>query len=239
MIHAAIHGKLDGLESDDALAAVVFTRLRDLPPAVIANWLATARSHLDPVARVLSFAAAPVIERPGENPARREQRPARADIVIRIDDTVVVIEAKLRSSASQLDGRAGPLARHWQAAAEDGGTDAATTALIYLTPHLAPPEAELAASAELLGTGAAKLWWLSWSSLAPILERQVATGERTCGVVAADLLAYLACVGLLRFHGWRLAPRWQHHPCWRYRRAPPSHYWLESPINNPVWRFSR
>jgi hypothetical protein len=238
MIHAALQGKLTCLDSEDALTSVVFTRLRYLPPQVLGEWLTTARSHADLTARAKLRTAEPVIDFwPSIKDTLRGYGSVEPDVVLRFDDEIVVIEAKLWSPKSQTGDGLDQLARQWRGAIDQYGTHGRVSALIYLTPHLELPTAALTESAEALGPDASSLWWLSWSSLVPILEQQVATGDRTSRIVAADLLTYLARVGLLRFRGWRLAPRWQHNACWTYHRPTSATYWRASRIQNTCWSY--
>jgi hypothetical protein len=264
MIHAALYGKLNCLDSEDALTCAVFTRLRYLPPRVLGEWLATARSHADPAARAALRTSEPVIEFwPSVKDTLRGHGSVEPDIILRFDDEILVIEAKLWSSKSQTHDGLDQLARQWRGATDHYGAHVRVSALIYLTQHLEPPKAALAESAEALKADASSLWWLSWSSLAPILEQQLTTDDRVSRVVAADLLAYLTRVGLLRFRGWRLAPRWQRDACWIYhqptlprfrgwRLAPRRQrdarwtyrqrritYWRASAISNRAWRYPR
>ena len=167
----------------------------------------------------------------------RGQGSVEPDIILRFDDEILVIEAKLWSSKSQIDDGLDQLARQWRGAADHYGAHVRVSALIYLTPHLEPPAAALAESAKALGADASSLWWLSWSSLAPILEQQLTSVDRVSHIVAADLLAYLSRVGLLRFRGWRLDLRWQRNACWGYRRPAPATYWRAPAINNACWTY--
>jgi hypothetical protein len=261
MIHAALYGKLGCLDSEDALTCAVFTRLRYLPPQILGEWLATARNHADSTARTALRTAEPIVEFwPSLKDTYRGHGSVEPDIILRFNDEVLVVEAKLWSPKSQTADGFDQLARQWYSASDHYGAHARVSALFYLTPDIEPPKRALAESAEALQANASSLWWLSWSSLAPILEQQVATGDRVSRVVAADLLAYMTRVGLLRFRGWRFAPRGQRNPCWTYRqpspakywRAPASHnacwtyrdpspatYWHAYAINNQVWRYPR
>lgn len=238
MIHAALHGKLDCLGSEDALTCAVFTRLRYLPPQVLGEWLTTARNHSDVTARAALRTAEPVIEFwPSIKDTLRGQGLVEPDIILRFDDEILVIEAKLWSSKSQTRDGVDQLAREWRGAIDYYGAHVRVSAVIYLTPHLEPPKAELAESAEALGTDASSLWWLSWSRLVPILEQQLVIGDRSSRIVAADLLAYLTRVGLIRFRGWRLTPRWQRHASWTYHPSTPVTYWRASAIKNSCWIY--
>lgn len=142
------------------------------------------------------------------------------------------------SSKSQTREGLDQLAREWHSAVDHYGAHVRVSALIYLTPHLEPPKAALAESAEVLGADASALWWMSWSSLVPILEQQLA-GDRSTRTVAADLLAYLTRVGLIRFRGWRLIPGWQRHAGWTYHQSSPVTYWHALVINNRPWSYPR
>ena len=159
------------------------------------------------------------------------------DIVLRFDDEVIVIEAKLWSFKSQTRDGVDQLARQWHGVHDHHGAHICMCSQIYLTPDLEPPRVALAESAEAMGVGASSLWWLSWTSLVPILERQLATGDRVSRVVASDLLAYLTRVGLIRFHGWRLDGGWQHHACWTYPSSSPATYWRATSIKNACWTY--
>jgi hypothetical protein len=239
MMNAAISRTLDHPQLEDTLTAAVFIRLRDLPPEVLGEWLATARNHVDPAARSAPGTAAPVIELwPAAETLVRRYGSARPTVIVRFDNDAYVIATRSWTSNVQLDDDLEHLARQWAARIDRDRTRARVAALVHLTPHVTPPEDALAES-EALGTRASSLWWLSWSTLVPILERQIATGERASQIAAADLLAYLERVGLLGFHGWRMASHWQSNPCWTYRHTPVSPYGNKYAINRPAWRYSR
>jgi hypothetical protein len=238
MIHAALHGKLSCLDSEDALTCAVFTRLRYLPPEVLGEWLITACSHTDSTARAALRTAEPVIEFwPSIKDTLRGHGSVEPDIILRFDDEILVIEAKLWSAKSQTSDGVDQLARQWRSVIDHYGAHVRVSALIYLTPHLEPPMAALTESAEALGTDAPNLWWLSWSSLVPILEQRLATDDRISRIVAADLLAYLTRVGLIRFRGWRLTPRWQRYARWTYNQSTPATYWRAPAIKNACWSY--
>lgn len=238
MIHAALQGKLSCLDSEDALTSAVFTRLRYLQPQVLGEWFATARSYADPATRFARRTAEPEVEFwPSVKDTLRRDGWVQPDIVLRFGDEILVIEAKLWSSKSQTSDGLDQLARQWRAIVDHYGTRARVSALVYLTPHLEPPNAELAESAQALGADASCLWWLSWSNLAPILEQQRSTGDRVSLIVADDLLAYMARIGLLRFQGWRLAVEWRRDACWNYRRRLT--YWRSLASNNQAWKYCR
>jgi len=247
MIHAAINGKLNGklncLQSEDALTAAVFGRLRYLLPSVLGEWLATARNHTDPRATWVPRASEMDVEFwPTVKDALHGRGSVQPDVAIRFDDEVVIVEAKLWSPKSAIEDGLDQLARQWHGTTEHYGERVTVTALVYLTSHLEPPRADLDASAHALGANASVLWWLSWSTLAPILERQVASTDRVSRLVAEDLLQYLREVGVLCFRGWRLAFDWQRGPCWRYqpsRRALYARYWHDYSRNEPTWSYLR
>jgi len=238
MIHAALRGKLSCLDSEDALTCAVFTRLRYLPPAVLCEWLAGARNHLDPAIRAVQRSSDPALE---FWPAFKDTYGGRSsiepDIIIRFEDDIFVVEAKLWSPKSQTGG-IDQLAREWHGAVDHYGVRSRVVALIFLTPHLDPPTDALSESAAVLGDDAACLWWLSWSSLIPILERQLADGDRVSRLVAGDLVAYLSRVGLHRFLGWRFSTR-RHYTPWTYRPSSQPRYWRATAINNQPWSYSR
>jgi hypothetical protein len=224
MIHAALYGKLDCLDSEDALTCAVFTRLRYLPSQILGEWLTSARNLADPAAKTALRTAEPVIEFwPSIKDTLRGHGSVEPDIVLRFDDEIVVIEAKLWSSKSQTGEGLDQLARQWRSAVDHYGAHARVSALIYLTPHLEPPKAALTESAGALGADASSLWWLSWSSLVPVLEQQLTIGDRISCIVATDLLAYLTRVGLIRFRGWRLTPHWQRCAGWTPGGSSPEH----------------
>jgi len=243
MIHAAINGKLDCLQSEDALTAAVFGRLRYLSLSVFNEWLATARNHLDPRASWVPRASEPNVEFwPTVKDAYRGRGSVQPDVAIRFDDEVIIVEAKLWSPKSTIEGGFDQLAREWHGTTDHYGERARVTALVYFTPHVEPPLEALDESALALGADALRLWWLSWSTLAPLLEQQVASADRVSQLVAADLLEYLRKVGLVRFRGWRLASNWRRSPCWRYqtaRLAPYARYWHDYSRNEPTWRYRR
>lgn len=239
MIHAAIYGKLDCLGSEDALTAAVFTRLRYLPPQVVGEWFALARNHVNTSAQAMSLASEPIIEFwPRVQDTLRGHGAVEPDVIVRFDDEVIVVEAKLWSPKSQTDEGHDQLARQWKSTTDHYVTRARVSALIYLTPHVEPPREALEESAQALGPAAANLWWLSWSSLAPILERLVEGSDRVSRVVASDLLAYLGRVGVLRFRGWRLAADWHRQACWTYGRDRDVGYWSGYSMSQPVWRYT-
>lgn len=238
MIHAALRGKLGCIDSEDALTCAVFTRLRYLPPDVLCEWLEGALNHLNPEIRGVRRSTEAVIE---FWPAMQDTYGGRSsiepDVVLRFDDEIVVIEAKLWSPKSQTGG-VDQLAREWYGAVNHYGAHSRVVALIYLTPHLEPPADDLLESAALLGDHASCLWWLSWSSLVPILERQIAAGDRVSRTVAEDLISYLARVGLIRFRGWRCTSTRQH-SAWSYRATISPKYWRLIAINNQPWSYPR
>lgn len=247
MIHAAIKGKLNGtldcLRSEDALTAAVFGHLRYLSPSVLSTWLATARNHVTPSASWVARNSEPDVEFwPTVKVAHRDHRWVQPDIVMAFQDEVVIVEAKLWSPKSVTKGGVDQLAREWHGITEHYHGRAKVAALVYLTPHGVPPQQDLDESAQELGADASCLWWLSWSTLAPILEQQVANSGRMSQLVAADLLEYLHKVGVVRFRGWRLASSWQHNPCWRYRiihPVPYARYWHDYSRQEPLWRYRR
>jgi hypothetical protein len=161
------------------------------------------------------------------------------DVIVRFDDEVIIVEAKLWSSKSDSDEGLDQLARQWRGTTDHYGSRARVSALLYLTPHVEPPKDALTESALAIGDAAHVLWWLSWSTLAPILESEMAGIDRVARLVAADLLAYLTRVGVLRFRGWRLVPVWQRHASWTYRRLVQRSYWSDHTVRNPPWRYVR
>jgi len=238
MIHAALYGKLGCLDSEDALTCAVFTRLRYLPPQVLGEWFATARNHTNPTAQAALRTGEPVVEFwPSLKDTYRGHGFVEPDIVLLFDDEVLVVEAKLWSPKSQTADGHDQLARQWRSASDHYGTHARVSALYYLTPHLEPPKGALAESANALESNASSLWWLSWSSLGPLLEEQVTAGDRVTRLVAGDLLAYLSRVGLLRFRGWRFVPHGERNPCWTYREPTPAHYWTSSNRHSARWIY--
>lgn len=247
MIHAAIKGKLNGtldcLRSEDALTAAVFGHLRYLSPSVLSAWLATALNHADPSASWVARDSEPTVEFwPTVTVADRGHRWVQPDIVIAFQDEIVIVEAKLWSPKSSTKDEVDQLAREWHGITDHYRERAKVTALIYLTPHAVPPRGDLEESAQALGTAASCLWWLSWSTLVPILEQQVASADRMSPLVAADLLEYLHEVGVARFRRWQLAANWQRNPCWRYqttRLTPRVRYWRDSSRKEPGWRYLR
>lgn len=93
MIHAALHGKLDCLGSEDALTCAVFTRLRYLPSQVLGEWLTTARNHADITARAALRTTEPVVEFwPSIKDTLRGQGSVEPDVILRFDDEVLVQE---------------------------------------------------------------------------------------------------------------------------------------------------
>jgi len=239
-MNAAICRTLDHPQLEDTLTAAVFIRLRDLPPEVLGEWLATARNDVDPAARSAPGTAAPVIELwPAAETQVRRYGSARPTVVVRLDNEAYVIATKPSASNVQRDDEIDQLARSCAAGTDHDRTPARVAAFVHLTPHASSPRDALVESAEALGVRASKLWWLTWSNLVPVLERQIATGERASQIAAADLLAYLERVGLLGFHGWRMASRWRCNPCWTYRHASASPHGNKYAINRPAWRYSR
>lgn len=231
MINAAIRGKLDCLGSEDALTAVVFGRLRYLEPAVLGEWFATARNHCESTRRLLVRNEDASIEFwPTLKDTLRGQGTVQPDVVIAFATEVMIVEAKLWSSKSGVKDGTDQLARQWSGVASHHGNRSTVSALLYVTPHVEPPTTELEESAIALGSQASSLWWLSWSSLAPILERQMEVGDRVSKLVAEDLLAYLREADVLRFRGWRMVRAWKH---WRYRNR----YWTRFSPTNPRWRY--
>lgn len=218
MIYAALHGKLDCLRSEDALTSVVFGRLRYLPPTVLGEWLATARNHRDSQRALASSSDEAFVEFwPTLKDTRRGQGIVQPDVVIAFGNEIMIVEAKLWSSKSAANDGSDQLAREWRAVTDHHGARARVTALLYVTRHVEPPVNELKESAEALEENGDHLWWLSWSSLAPILERQIEVGDRMTKLVGEDLLAYLRAANVLRFRGWRLALPWKRNECWCYR----------------------
>jgi hypothetical protein len=234
MINAALHGKLDCLGSEDALTAAVFGRLRYLDPTVLVEWLALARNYSQHGRIITTNTNEPLVEFwPAVKDTLRGKGTVEPDVVINFGIEVMIVEAKLWSPKSRID-EWDQLARQWHGVADHHGARARVTALLYVTSHVELPTAELDESAEALGVHSPNLWWLSWSALGPILERQIESGDRVSRLVAEDLLAYLRRANVLRFHGWRLAVPWGHNEYWRYR----THYWSDYSLQAPVWRYT-
>ena len=105
MIHAAINGKINCLQSEDALTAAVFGRLRYLVPSVLGEWLATARNHTDSHATWVPRASEMDVEFwPTVKDALRGRGSVQPDVAIRYDDEIVIVEAKLWSPKSAIEG---------------------------------------------------------------------------------------------------------------------------------------
>lgn len=235
MIHAAFHGKLECLASEDALTAVVFGRLRYLPAHVLAQWLTSARNHVDLGRPFNPSREEPFVEFwPTVRDTLRGHGTVQPDVVVTFGTEVVIVEAKLWSSKSSVQDDTDQLARQWHGVSDHHGARVRVTALLYITPHVEVPKVELDESGRALGVHAPHLWWLSWSALAPILEHQIENGDRVSRLVAEDLLSYLRRANVLRFRGWRLALPWRRNECWRYR----PHYWSSYAPSKPIWRYS-
>lgn len=234
MIHAAIRGKLDCLRSEDALTALVFGRLRYLEPTVLAEWFAGARNYRDPARKLTSTHHETYVDFwPTLKDTLRGRGTVQPDLIVSLGDDLLIVEAKLWSSKSGVDDGSDQLARQWHGVTFHYAGRSKVAALLYITPHADPPITELGESASAMGDHAAHLWWLSWSSLAPILERQLDVGDRVSKLVADDLLIYLQEADLLRFRGWRLSPTWRFNDCWRYR----CEYWRDYSLAAPSWRY--
>lgn len=235
MIHAALRGKLSCIDSEDALTCAVFTRLRYLPPEVLCEWIAGARNHVDQCAKIARRTSEAVVRFwPAVKDTYRRSGSVEPDVIVSLGNEIFIIEAKLWSPKSQTEGF-DQLAREWRGVVDHYGEDAKVVGLIYITPHLEPPTDALAESAAALGNEASCLWWLSWASLVPILERQLDT-DRVSHLVAADLLAYLNRVRLARFRGWRFLARPQH-AVWEYHTPTSPTYWRTTVRNNQSWSY--
>jgi hypothetical protein len=246
MLHAAIRGKLSCLDLEDPLTAAVFGRLKYLPVSVVASWFANARPWpLEPSRSPPEFFKGVDALLPSFWPqwqdTLRGAGIVEPDIAFFVDGSLIIVEAKLWSGKSgssffteaEEERPADQLARQWKAAIdycmrELRGT-LAPAALVYLTPHLAPPSHDLDESiAEMHKYGdGANLFWLSWSSLEAPLRDLVGMNAVPQASIAEDILAYLDEVGVLRFHSWRSSGYASELVMWRYHRPPVQPYFVE------------
>lgn len=223
--------KLNCLDSEDALTGTVFGLMRYLPPAVLAEWLSQAQlAHgCKEVVDVAWDRLPPLTEThfwPRYEDTLKGYGQVEPDVVLEFGRIAVIIEAKLRwgKTPAVMLGQTGEeteadqLARQAKATLdfyghrERGGVELA--ALVYVTAHLTSPEPDLEKSVKAIGhlglSVPPPLYWLSWSALAPLLERESARGEFPGHLIAEDLLEYLREANVLRFRGWRLDERkWQ------------------------------
>jgi hypothetical protein len=267
MIEAVLGGKLVSLNSEDALTAAAFGRLRYLPPAVLVGWL-NAATALRPTDQTSSWPwATPEIGAPEVAfwPRWPETLSGTGtvepDVVLFFGSAVVIVEAKLWSGKSGAGDDRDQIARQWKSGSDFFAKNSRAlrvAAHIYVTPHLTMPSMELEESWAVLAKtkrSPPTLLWLPWSALAPLLE------ELPENLVAVDLLRYLHRVGVLRFVGWKLATpvpkaRWvystdrrraywaQSHPLlpshlWKYTTVA-SYYWTRPiPRETVRWGFNR
>jgi len=221
MIEAALAGKLDCLDSEDALTAAVFERLRYLPCTVLKRWLDNSVPLKGGLSRVKPWPDQ--VTSYSFWPSWLDPKGGRVepDLILEFDGAAVIVEAKLWSGKSDPDRD--QLARQWIVGerhfrAQGRGTR--LVAHIYLTAHLTFPVQELAESSMALreaGYGDDHLWWLSWATLCPLLA------ELSEEHAAADLLRYLTEVDVASFLGWRSVrvPLER----WKYRIPPRTAYW--------------
>lgn len=247
MIEAALRGKLACRDLEDALTSAVFGRLRYLPPSVLVRWFQSCRPH-----------GCACVDWPSETPEISfwptwrdvlREGVVEPDVILHWDGFDAVVEAKLWSGKSQIVEEiensydvVDQLAREWAAALARGKDDRTfhPKAIVYLTPDPSPPDADLRASIAALrkhGHEDVRLLWLCWSALEQPLSAEVRRGEHPHAAIAADLLAYLDAVNVLRFRGWSV-PRVPSGELWSYQRALSSPYFAALPeLGQQRWRY--
>jgi hypothetical protein len=199
--------------------------MRYLPPATLSEWLEQAQlAHGSAAGAGSPWSRLPRLTEahfwPRYEDTLKGHGQVEPDLVLEFGRIAVIIEAKLHSGKTPavMTGQTGEeteadqLARQVKATLDfyghhqRGGTELA--ALVYVTADLTCPKAELEESAEAIRRlrlrAQPPLYWLSWSALGPILDRESAHGELPGRLVAEDLLEYLREANVLRFRGWRL-----------------------------------
>jgi hypothetical protein len=254
MLHGVLRRKFELTE--DQLTSTVLSYLELLPDAVFLRWLSCAVS-MPVTAPKLSFSSTARVEFWAWP---RTQSHGEPDLLTLIRDGsvdhAVVVEVKYGASKSQWDSvldadddnlrlRYDQLARYGLALRDADFPDVvdrqrvhrARHAVVYLTPHAAPPLDELKESHEQAPE--LRLLWLSWHSLAETLDTEHPEDETQRRVVHA-LVRLMAKLGFGLFTGFSTsakppcAPELMWHFDDQYFVMDPS--WRIDP--GGVWRFS-
>lgn len=217
--------------SEDQLTSTVWGLLELLPSHVTLDWIACARPwgamseslRFDPHARTELFYWPPT---------RAHGEP---DLLLLVEDgervDAVLVEAKHGAGKSQWDALEEELAprkhdqlvRYWSALREQdfAGIDRARLGrarctVVYLTPHVGPPRAELDESVHI--DPSIRLAWLSWRDLHSVLAAanpSERTEERAIGALRA-LLSHLGLSTFAGFRGPSIAVLVDPSRCWRW-----------------------